>query len=152
MEIRETLEVSAMACACGQPNCCSTEACACGQPQCCSTEACACRNKFPSLTCPTVWTVVREKETGRGFTEFRRLDHCPEKDLWMLHKQVTPQDVTDTTKMSQTCGYVGNEKTPPGLWWLRVGLGSQSSPKDQKNPHVIASRSGPLSLHDRSLT
>ncbi len=50
------------------------------------------------------------KETGRGFTEFRRQDHCPEKDLWMLHKQVTPQDVTDTTKMSQTCGYVGNEK------------------------------------------
>ena len=66
-----------------------------------------------SLTCPTVWTVVREKrlvEACQEFTEFTRQDHCPEKDLWMLHKQVTPQDVTDTTKMSQTCGYVGNEK------------------------------------------
>jgi len=60
------------------------------------------------LTCPTVWTVVREKrlvEACQEFTEFTSQDHCPEKDLWMLLKQVTPQDVTDTTKMSQTCGY-----------------------------------------------
>ncbi len=168
MEIRETLEVSAMALQCSTATgMCLARQCSAGRhvP---GTSMLQLAGMCMALQCSAVGMCLSEqvpipdlsdcldhcprKETGRGFTEFRRLDHCPEKDLWMLHKQVTPQDVTDTTKMSQTCGYVGNEKLSSRTL---VAAGRPWEPKFSqrpKTPHVMASRSGPLSLLDRFLT